>query len=146
MNDKKQEQLQKVLQEHPELDEKLRTISADIQSEMQAKMIELLKEYGVELTAEDFKAPGGELSDDELDAVSGGGGCGCTGIGCGGGDYLKCKCFAYGAGQIKGTDDISEYGGCICAAAGAGATNWGDVKPHEVTDEEERERVTIKVF
>ena len=70
----KQEQLQKVLQEHPELGDKLKAITADSPAEVQEKTIELLKEYGVALTAEDFKAPSGELSDDELGAVAGGGG------------------------------------------------------------------------
>ena len=68
----KQQQLQKALQEHPELNEKLKKLLADSQTEMQEKIIELMKEYGVELTAEDFKAPSGELRDDELNAVAGG--------------------------------------------------------------------------
>lgn len=72
MNEKKQEQLKKVMQEHPEINDKIKELHADSQEEMQAQMIELLKEYGVELTAEDLKAPGGELSDDELNAVAGG--------------------------------------------------------------------------
>ena len=72
MNKKKQEQLKKVMQEHPEINEMIKELRADSQEEMQAKMIELLKEYGVELTAEDLKAPCGELSDDELNAVAGG--------------------------------------------------------------------------
>ena len=76
MNEQKQEQLQKVLQEHPELNDKLKAITADSQAEAQEKTIELLKEYGVVLTAEDFKMPEGKLSDDELAAVAGGGGCG----------------------------------------------------------------------
>ena len=130
MNEKKQEQLKKVMQEHPEINEMIKELRADSQEEMQAKMIELLKEYGVELTAEDLKAPSGELSDDELEAVSGGGGCGCPVIGGGGGDYLGCFCVAEGSGTLDGTDKINEYGGCYCAGAGAGATNWGDEEPH----------------
>ena len=118
----KQEQLQKVLQEHPELGDKLKAIAADSQTEMQEKMIELLKEYGVILTAEDFKAPVGELSDDELNAVAGGGGCGCAVGGGGGGDELVCVCVLGGSGSIPGCYDPSQ-GGCICAVAGAGATN-----------------------
>ena len=118
----KQEQLQKVLQEHPELGDKLKAIATDSQTEMQEKMIELLKEYGVILTAEDFKAPVGELSDDELNAVAGGGGCGCAVGGGGGGDELVCVCVLGGSGSIPGCYDPSQ-GGCICAVAGAGATN-----------------------
>ncbi|MGN0691298.1 MAG: hypothetical protein ACI4K7_03000 [Oscillospiraceae bacterium] len=74
------------MQEHPEINDKIKELRANIQEEMQAKMIELLKEYGVELTAEDFKAPGGELSDDELNAVAGGNitpGCLCLSSGTG---------------------------------------------------------------
>lgn len=118
----KQEQLQKVLQEHPELGDKLKAIATDSQTEMQEKMIELLKEYGVILTADDFKAPEGELSDDELNAVAGGGGCGCAVGGGGGGDELVCVCVLGGSGSIPGCYDPSQ-GGCICAVAGAGATN-----------------------
>ena len=118
----KQEQLQKLLQEHPELGDKLKAIATDSQTQMQEKMIELLKEYGVVLTAEDFKAPEGELSDDELNAVAGGGGCGCAVGGGGGGDELVCVCVLGGSGSIPGCYDPSQ-GGCICAVAGAGATN-----------------------
>ena len=119
----KQEQLQKILQEHPELGDKLKAIATDSQTQMQEKMIEILKEYGVSLTAEDFKAPEGELSDDELNAVAGGGGCGCPVVGGGGGDDLTCVCIAGGTGYVRGCGGFSLEGGCFCALAGAGATN-----------------------
>ena len=119
----KQEQLQKVLQEHPELGDKLKAIATDSQTQMQEKMIEILKEYGVSFTAEDFKAPEGELSDDELHAVAGGGGCGCPVVGGGGGDDLTCVCIAGGTGYVRGCGGFSLEGGCFCALAGAGATN-----------------------
>ena len=119
----KQEQLQKVLQEHPELGDKLKAIATDSQTEMQEKMIEILKEYDVSLTAEDFKVPEGELSDDELNAVAGGGGCGCPVVGGGGGDELVCVCIAGGTGFVIGSGGLNEQGGCVCVAAGAGATN-----------------------
>ena len=121
----KQEQLQKVLQEHPELGDKLKAIATDSQTQMQEKMIEILKEYGVSFTTEDFKAPEGELSDDELNAVAGGGGCGCAAIGGGGGDDLTCVCIAGGTGYVRGCGGFSLEGGCFCALAGAGATNRG---------------------
>lgn len=124
MNEQKQELLQKVLQEHPEINDRLKAINADSQTEMQEKMIELLKEYGVALTAEDLKVPSGKLSDDELAAVAGGGGCGCPVAGGGGGDGLKCVCVVGGGGGIKGVD--ASEGMCFCLAAGAGATNRGD--------------------
>ena len=119
----KQEQLQKVLQEHPELGDKLKAIATDSQTQIQEKMIEILKEYGVSLTAEDFKAPEGELSDDELNAVAGGGGCGCGVAGGGGGDEIICVCVAGGTGFVIGSGGLNEQGGCVCVAAGAGATN-----------------------
>ena len=119
----KQEQLQKVLQEHPELGDKLKAIATDSQTQMQEKMIEILKEYGVSFTAEDFKAPEGELSDDELNAVAGGGGCGCPVVGGGGGDDLTCVCIDGGTGYVRGCGGFSLEGGCFCAVAGAGATN-----------------------
>ena len=119
----KQEQLQKVLQEHPELGDKLKAIATESQTQMQEKMIEILKEYGVSLTAEDFKAPEGELSDDELHAVAGGGGCGCPVVGGGGGDDLTCVCIAGGTGCVIGSYGLNSQGGCVCVAAGAGATN-----------------------
>ncbi|MGN0691297.1 MAG: hypothetical protein ACI4K7_02995 [Oscillospiraceae bacterium] len=128
MNNQKQEELQKLMQEHPEINEKIKELHADSQSEMQAQVIELIKEYGVELTAEDFKAPGGELSDDELEAVSGGGGCACSGAGGGGGDYLGCACVVMGLGEIE-LNPGAECGGCICVGAGIGVTNWGDKHP-----------------
>ena len=142
----KQEQLQKVLQEHPELNDRLKAITADNQTEMIEKMIELLKEYGVELTEADLQIPQGELDDDELNAVTGGGGCGCSVAGYGAGDGLKCVCFLGGTGSLgerkKATtflprhsalgllaEDLLENnwnkGGCVCVAAGAGATNLG---------------------
>ena len=86
-------------------------------------MIEILKEYGVLFTTEDFKAPEGELSDDELNAVAGGGGCGCPVVGGGGGDDLTCVCIAGGTGYVRGCGGFSLEGGCFCALAGAGATN-----------------------
>ena len=121
MNEEKREQLQKVLQEHPELNDRLKALAADSSIEVQEKMIELLKEYGVALSAEDFKAPEGELSDDELGAVAGGGFCGCTGVGGGGGDKLICGCFIGGGGAIAGREDA----GCICVTAGVGTANRG---------------------
>ena len=128
MNEQKQEQLKKVFQEHPELNEKLKEIGEKHQTEMQAKMTELLKEYGVELIEDDFKVPTKELSEDELAAIAGGGGCGCWGAGGGGGDSLACACVAPGVG-MTGAD--LKYGGCACLGHGAGATNWGDVEPPE---------------
>ena len=137
---RKQQQLQKVIQEHPEINDRLKEIHADSQTEIQEKIIALMKEYGVELTAEDFKAPSGELSDDELKAIAGGGGCGCWAGGGGGGDGLICTCIELGGGDIfdastlalrKANEQGRNVGACICAVIGAGATNWGDIDPYE---------------
>ena len=67
-----------------------------------AKAIEIAKEYGFTLTAEDFKpADGAELSTDELKAVAGGGDC----IVAGGGkpvdpDDCSCAWFGNGSGNL----------------------------------------------
>ena len=102
------------------------------------ELIALAKENGIELTEEDAKkyfeqlnAKKGELSDDELEAVTGGGACACVLPGGGGGDGLKCGCFTGGNGRVfeyrPATDDYLQLpwdqGGCVCAGAGAGATN-----------------------
>ena len=112
----KQEQLQKVLQEHPELNDRLKAITADSQTELQEKMIELLKEYGVVLNAEDFKAPEGELSDDELEVVAGGGICICPLVGGGSGEGLVCACTGGGIGGAHNAIP------CVCVLWGDGAT------------------------
>ncbi|MEE3482428.1 MAG: Nif11-like leader peptide family natural product precursor [Lachnospiraceae bacterium] len=58
------------------------------------KAIEIAKEYGFALTAEDFQpADGGELSLDDLNAVAGGG---CIGIGTN--DNPNCFCVMFGNG------------------------------------------------
>ena len=77
--------------------------------EAKKKAIEVAGRNGFTLTEEDFaSAESEELSDDELDAVAGGG-CGCPAIGYGKGidtienDTYSCFCLAYGLG---GTSDI----------------------------------------
>ena len=116
MNEQKQEQLQKVVQEHPELNDRLKAITAVSQTEVQEKLIELLKEYGVVLTAEDFKATEGELSDDELDVVAGGGICICPLVGGGSGEGLVCACTAGGIGGAHNSIP------CYCVLWGNGAS------------------------
>lgn len=84
---------------------------------------ELLHEaakLGIALTDEDFKQEEsqGTLSDDELDAVSGGGKCGCYGSGGGTADgtgLKPCGCVAVGVG---GFEDGERR--CYCIAAGGG--------------------------
>jgi len=77
--------------------------------------IALAKELGIELSEADFteEKSDGELNDDELDAVAGGGDCAC--IAGGGGTVYDdsdhfCPCIVYGQGS-----DI-----CFCAVIGVG--------------------------
>ena len=90
--------------------------------------IKLAKENGIELTEADFekKEATGELSDDELDAVAGGGSnCGCFAGGGGGGidasdgKVFGCACVAYGQGGDGRANDAN----CVCALYGYGYTD-----------------------
>ena len=88
---------------------------------------ELLKGKGLDVTAEDLQAlaqpadqDAVELSDDELEAVAGGGNCGCATYGGGkaGGKDKSCTCYIYGQGKGKGVSDR-----CECVYGGWGNTN-----------------------
>ncbi len=73
-------------------------------------VIALAREKGFALTAEDLKqerAPSGELSDDELEAVAGG---------------KACFCAVGGGGERSGQDDSGHWTDdtCACVAVGAG--------------------------
>ena len=86
--------------------------------------IKLAKENGIELTEADFekKEATGELSDDELDAVAGGGGCQCPLAGGGGGvdandgKVYGCACTSYGQGGDGRAKDFN----CFCVILGDG--------------------------
>ena len=85
--------------------------------------IALAKELGIELSEADFaeEKSCGELNDDELDAVAGGG-CNCPSSGDGGGttngNTYNCICGLGGAG---GTGD--NYN-CLCHFGGYGEDNY----------------------
>ena len=80
-------------------------------SNAQKDMLMLLaKENGIELKEEDFAVPTGELSDDELDAVVGGGECYCA-VGGGG---TKDGAHPYAEEHWDGLDV------CACVVAGFG--------------------------
>ncbi len=142
MNKDLQDKL-KQLAATPEIYEKMTELNKD-GNVSSAQIIDFWKAQGVELTEEDLKVPTQNLSDDELDAVVGGGGCGCCVTGGGWGDELYCGCVLAGAGGIYYYDSngslttkIShKYGGCVCPAAGAGATNWGSETPHALNPDE----------
>ncbi|MGN0154815.1 MAG: Nif11-like leader peptide family RiPP precursor [Lachnospiraceae bacterium] len=86
--------------------------------------IALAKEVGIELTEADFaeKEADNELSDDEMDAVAGGGCCGCSFAGGGGGTdegngkTYGCACVMYGQGGDGRADDFN----CMCIIGGCG--------------------------
>ena len=111
----------------------------------ETELIAFASEHGITVTAEDFAeakkqaeenkkaSEDGELSDDELDAVAGGGSCGCFIVGGGTEDLAHvddeawgdggCACVAYGQG-----DDL-QYGEhvgarCLCGGYGEGGTYW----------------------
>jgi len=71
------------------------------------RLIEIAKEMGVTLTADDFKKPVEELNDDELDVVAGGG-------------DVSCAC-AMGGGGTKDSNDKT----CACVLASAGYSKNG---------------------
>jgi len=101
------------------------------------ELLAMAKELGLALTEEDFLQKSGELSDDELDAVAGGGTCVCV-VGGGGkkaGDgsvYDVCACVAAGTGLKKLTQTVYDpvmgewstethkVARCVCVTAGAG--------------------------
>ncbi|MBQ3484826.1 MAG: Nif11-like leader peptide family natural product precursor [Clostridia bacterium] len=95
-------------------------------------ILALAKELGMELTPADIEPESSELSEDELNAVSGGksGGCFCVLAGGGGGkngrdDVYGCACVAYGQGGDGSRDDFT----CFCALGGEGVI---DVMPDEL--------------
>ena len=90
-------------------------------------VVELLVEKGLDVTAEDLKAlaqpaPEGvsKLSEDELDAVAGGGGCFCVAGGGGtAGTYDRtCACVMFGWGYYDKGQGRRER--CECCGAGNG--------------------------
>ena len=96
------------------------------------EIIALAKEIGVELTLADIEPENSELSEEELNVVSGGksGGCFCILAGGGGGkngrdDVYGCACVAYGQGGDGSKDDFT----CFCALGGEGVI---DVMPDEL--------------
>lgn len=86
--------------------------------------IQIVAEYGIEIKEEDFKPTQGELNDDELDAVAGGGYCFCFVGGGGEADQndSTCACIVGGSGsKLKSTGAFADDAiRCVCVAAGSG--------------------------
>ena len=84
-------------------------------------LIAFAAEQGFALSEADFAAPAGEVSDDELETVAGGGDCFCPIVGGGTagshslGSYKACACVAAGYGE--GYDG---YLDCACPIGGSG--------------------------
>ena len=87
------------------------------------------KELGVELSDNDFATPEGELSEDELASVAGGGECFCDILGGGTSDDSRdskgrvdeaCGCVVGGYGSYDNNGDSETR--CVCAQLGAGAS------------------------
>lgn len=105
-----------------ELQEKLTELSKKDLEQQKKGLFALAKENGITLTDEDLERPQSEeLSDDELDAVAGGGGCGCPFGGGGKGEDPKTH-WEYGCGCIIGGQGMDNFGGiyCVCVFVGGG--------------------------
>ena len=95
-------------------------------------VIELAKEKGFNLTDDDFKQESGPISDEEVEAVTGGSACICVGGGGGeasadrmGQNYDEvCACVAIGWGN-------DGYGNtrCACCGGGGGECSLTNVEP-----------------
>lgn len=86
-------------------------------------IIALAKELGIELTEEDLKTQSGEISEEELSAVTGGGECYCA-VGGGGtakDDDNACGCVALGFGTNERTKDDGYR--CFCSLGGWGGAD-----------------------
>lgn len=114
-------ELQKLIESNQEFKAKAEALDKDPKATV-ADIIALAKEYGVEIAETDFRAvpAEGELSDDELEAVAGGGDCYCVlgGGGSAGKHCDTCACVIYGVGM-----DDQNRSRCQCPTVGDG-TDW----------------------
>ena len=111
------------------LQEKMKALSVDRENAA-AYIIALAKEIDIELSEADFAQPDGEISEDELETINGGGcptagtvnnSCYCAAAGGGGGkqkdeDIWGCACVAYG----QGGDAKDDHTTCMCVLYGHG--------------------------
>jgi len=93
-------------------------LAARVAGKTKEELVEIAKEHGIPLCAKDFAPPAQVLSDDELDAVVGGGNCTCVLGGGGTPDEQNktCACVVYGQGDTR-----SGSMRCMCPVGGAGA-------------------------
>ncbi len=104
------------------LQEKMKAIPKDLpREEAVQKAIEIAAEAGFELSEADMDTNAEAISEEELDAITGGSGCGCAGAGGGGGTTQDgttygCACVLYG----QGGDAKKNNRQCWCSIAGAG--------------------------
>ena len=109
------------------LKEKLNALGSD-HDESVSGAISLAKEIDIELCEADFAQPDGEISEDELETISGGytitehEDCGCPISGSGTTISNFCYCVAGGGGGGRQSDE--DIWGCACVAYGQG----GDAK------------------
>ncbi len=92
-------------------------------------LIALAKEQGIELTEADF-VPNKEMSEEELEVVSGGGVCACVpaGGGTAKGEYDDaCGCYLLGGGEGIGRYG-DRYARCWCFYGGGGEEASGPTK------------------
>ncbi len=122
-------QFLEAIEKNPELKTKVEALCVNPEAKI-ADYIALAKEYGYEITEEDFKPTEAdkELFDDELGAVTsdpsrcfcfvGGGGAGKGNDGKGN-DEFDCACVVGGGGAYKNKNGETKTR-CICVAAGTG--------------------------
>ena len=97
------ENMKKFLEEVSKNDELCGKVNTMVKSEL----IALAGKMGIALTEADFAQPSGELDDDDLDVVAGGG-------------DVSCACYMGGGGTKDANDKV-----CMCVLAGAGYAKTG---------------------
>ena len=113
-----------LMQKDETLIEKTKTLQSDYTDETKKVVMALAEERGIQLTEADFEAPKGELSDDELEVVSGAGGCFCIlGGGTKGEKDDSCGCPLVGFGYPTGEE--ADYR-CYCWIGGSGDSSTDD--------------------
>ena len=110
------------VRDDPELCKKLTKMGVE-------ELVATAKERGIELTEADFTPPAGEVGDEELGNVAGGGGF-CFAFGYGDGENAsdgsawQCMCPVVGDGEANDESSAEALGrNCLCAILGWGTTS-----------------------